>query len=345
MRKGCVALLLAATLSAGAQAATIPDAYTSFVVAGTSISDPGNVYNLTTNLVPQAPDFPLIANPQPGDESYHDGRFSNGPVWADLVAQQFLDAGKPVLNVAFGASRTQTDTSTPLDFLIPDLPEQLLIAASQAASLGPRPLVAIELGFSDLFAWTEFRSTLTPAQAAQNVLARLGDVIAFGVRDLVVFNAADIGRIPRYALYLPDLAKRATEAAAEFNATLEAGLAALSAPGLSLDLLDLDALFADLFARPGAYGIADLANPCVEANMGASPPVFTPGQLDTVPAVCDDATGRAFFDANHPAAQVHAALADAFVDTVDPAPVPLPATLPLVAAGLTMLLGLRLRRR
>lgn len=339
------ALLTGAILAGGAQAAPIT-AYTSIVVAGTSISDAGNVYNRTTNLVPQAPNFPQISNPQPGDETYHEGRFSNGPVWADIVGQQFVDAGKSAINVAYGASLTYVnDTPGTIDELIPDLPQQLLFAKAQAAAFGVRPLVVIESGFNDLFAWAEFRSAVTPADAARNVLAQLVDLIDFGIRDLVVFNVADIGLIPRYALYLPQIAARATAAAAEFNTTLEAGLAALAAPGVNVDLLDLDALFSDLFARPGAYGITDLVNPCVEANMGVSPPVFTPGEFDTAAAVCADATGRAFFDANHPASQVHEALAAAFIETVDPAPIPLPATLPLAAAGLALLLGLGLRRR
>ena len=56
---------------------TVPPSHTKFIVFGDSLSDMGNAYNSIARL-PQSP-------------PYWNGRFSDGPVWAELVSQQIGD--------------------------------------------------------------------------------------------------------------------------------------------------------------------------------------------------------------------------------------------------------------
>ena len=64
--------------------------YTSFWALGDSLTDPGNLYGLSGELVPAPP---------------YAQRLSNGPVWVEYVADDFQDANLPVGNFAYGFAR------------------------------------------------------------------------------------------------------------------------------------------------------------------------------------------------------------------------------------------------
>lgn len=64
--------------------------YNQIVIFGDSLSDNGNLYHTTLGLVPKSP-------------PYYTGRFSNGPVWSDVVADYFTNENKtPTVNYAIG---------------------------------------------------------------------------------------------------------------------------------------------------------------------------------------------------------------------------------------------------
>ena len=69
------------------------DGYTSFWTLGDSLSDDGNLYAATGGKAPPAP--------------YFDGRFSNGPVWAEHVAADFAAKGLATGNFAYGGAATE----------------------------------------------------------------------------------------------------------------------------------------------------------------------------------------------------------------------------------------------
>jgi phospholipase/lecithinase/hemolysin len=67
-------------------------AYSQIVAFGDSLSDNGNMFALTEGTVYETPSPP-----------YYEGRFSNGPVWVDYLAQ---DLGIDLVNMAYGGART-----------------------------------------------------------------------------------------------------------------------------------------------------------------------------------------------------------------------------------------------
>src|SRR4051794_7179211 len=94
-------LLTAAVLAPPALASP----YTGLVVLGDSLSDQGNLFAATTVLGP---------TPQPAPDHYYLGRFSNGPVYTERLAQ---DLGVSITNslaggtnFAFGGARTDYNT-------------------------------------------------------------------------------------------------------------------------------------------------------------------------------------------------------------------------------------------
>ena len=97
------ATAIAVAIAAPAYAAPIADEYTSFFVLGDSLSDPGNLFAATGGETPPSP-------------PYFEGRFSNGPVFTEYLAEGFAVSE----NFAFGGAQAVSD-----DDAIPDLPEQL----------------------------------------------------------------------------------------------------------------------------------------------------------------------------------------------------------------------------
>ncbi len=75
---------------------------TGVFVFGDSLSDPGNLFAITGGTIPLSP--PFFA-----------GRFSNGPVWAELFPAEIGLAFNPLTNFAFGGA--ETGSAAPIDVL------------------------------------------------------------------------------------------------------------------------------------------------------------------------------------------------------------------------------------
>src|SRR6478609_2963151 len=135
-----VAAAAAAATPVAATTAAPGAPYTAMYVFGDSLSEPGNVSLATFGLLPVSP-------------PYADRSFSNGPVWAQDLAQSLgLTALQPSLaggtDFAYGGAETgQTPTHT----LNPtDLTSQYTQFVAQAPSPQPGALYAIWIGSNDV---------------------------------------------------------------------------------------------------------------------------------------------------------------------------------------------------
>ena len=315
-----LALAAALALPLGAEAATVAG-HTGLVIFGDSLSDTGNLFAATGGAVPAAP--------------YVNGRFSNGPIWADDVAAGFAAAGLFAKSFAFGSADAVTNGDA-----IPDLAAQLGLfdAAVPKALLGDKPLAALWFGANDLFDALDAFDTIghdgvvaAGVAAAAAVAGGIASLVSGGISDVVVFNLPDLGAIPAYALFDPARAGEATAGSAAFNAALDGQIATLRAGGANVTEVDIFSLFNDLLADPAKFGVVNATVPCL-----------IPGV-----SVCDLATAGslAFFDPVHPSDTIHAVVADRFGAALAPAAVPLPAAAPLLLAALAAAAALGLRRK
>ncbi|MGF1552759.1 MAG: SGNH/GDSL hydrolase family protein [Paracoccaceae bacterium] len=314
---------LAAVTTPAAASPVLAGTYDSFLVFGDSLSDPGNLFAATAGAVPASP-------------PYAQGRFSNGPVWAEIIAEDFGPGRR--YNTAFGGALATTNADT-----IPDLGLQLggfLAGTPPLPTIAPitpgdRPLAAIWAGSNDIFG----ALASDPAQAVAAAEAAAGAVAdglddlqaAGGVADFLVFNVPDLGLTPRVeGTPGQPIASAASDA---FDATLRA---LAPAPGREVTIVDVLGLSRALEADPGAFGVSNTDEPCVVPLGGASG--FGPFDI-----LCDseaDFAARAFFDRIHPNAVIQTAIAGAAVDAL----VPIPATL-LLLGGAVVVLGLARRRQ
>lgn len=327
----CTAALLSGAIVTGASAASVDPSFTSLAVFGDSLSDPGNLFAQTG--------FPT-------SPPYFEGRFSNGPVWAEALAAEFAATGRPVTgNFAFGGAQAAANADGIPDF---DAQIELFRNSGLSPALGDRPLAAVWFGANDLFAGIPAGpdGVFTAVSQAQAALqAGLTDLRAEGFNDFLIFNLPDLGEIPLFNLVAAagspanpsGPSEAATFATDVFNGLLTGVTDGLEASGANVFSIDANALFDDLLDDPQAFGVSDTTLPCLflstdpATNAGAAQVAGALGQ----DVVCDletEANERAFFDLVHPNAAVQAALGEEAIAAL--APVPLPAALPLLLAGL-----------
>jgi outer membrane lipase/esterase len=318
------AVAFAAIISAPAAGAATRH-HTYFGVFGDSLSDDGNLFAADGGVYPVSP-------------PYFDGRFSNGPVWAEGIAAEFDGKGLDTGNFAFGAARAlPTDENNPvppeLGFDVPDLPDQIANFAASGAILGARPVASLFFGANDIiFNGLPIFDPIGVAVAAANAVADGALSLAgLGISDFVIFNLPDLGKTPAFSLFQPpEAAFAASAATVTFNTTLDARIDGLRSDGLKVVKVDMFGLLDDLFADPEAFGVTDVKLPCLFPNSAAA-------AAFAQPLLCqgEDQTDRAFFDSIHPNYVIHDQIAAIVGAQIAPVPLPLPGV--LLFAGIAAL--------
>lgn len=313
---------------------TLTDAFSGYYAFGDSLSDDGKL----DGVIP-------FASPSVG------GRFSNGPVWTELLADQFAAAGSQVINLAIGGATA----------IGPDLgaaagPNRLFDLQGQVGQFtdigtlggifsGSNPLVSVWMGANDLFDILDpfVSTTFTALDAANAVAAGIRGIAAVGAQfdSFLVVNMPDLGRVPAFSTLLGDpssfglAATAATALSNAYNAQLALNIDALRADGLEVLTFDANALFSEVLNGNTAGDLAvfagmDLRNPC------------TVSLTNTLFPSCDNPDQRLFVDGVHPNRIAHEVIAARVVSAIAPVPLPAGAPLMLMAFGA---LGLVTRRR
>jgi outer membrane lipase/esterase len=302
-------------------AATI-NGYTSFFVFGDSLSDSGNLFAATGGALP-------------ADPPYFNGRFSNGPVWAEGVAAEFTSQSLFAANFAFGGAQAVTDLDP-----VPDLSFQVSIfgATVPTAAFGFRPLASLWFGANDLFAalddFADGSANLDDVEAVGRAAATAvtdgaKSLLTAGIRDVLILNLPDLGSLPAYALFKPGSAPAATAGSVAFNAELDVQVDQLRILGLNVTEIDIYGLFGSLLSDPTQFGVLNATHPC-----------FVPGVSLCTP---EQALNLAFFDPVHPTATIHAAVQQQALAAIAPIPLPLPVV--FLGTGLVALFGVSHRRK
>ena len=299
-RLAAVAVLLVLSQVGGGHAATLTGLYSSFYVFGDSLSDPGN-------LGPLPPVYP-------------DGRFTDGEVWAQPLARDFLP--NRTRNFAIGGGTALGDRPNDLDAQITAFTGAV---GAGLLELGSRPLAAIWMGANDVFGLIS-----DPADAAAKVVETIdGLATDFGIRDFVVFSLPDQGETPQIRARGPDAQALVTARSLAFNAAFAGGLEDLEAadPALNLYRIPVFELFNEVLADPGIYDLDSATIPCV-VPLPTDPPTAS---------ICDTPERFAFYDGVHPNSVLHAEISG----IVAVAAIPLPGAAPLLLGGVLILAGLR----
>ncbi|WP_282608172.1 SGNH/GDSL hydrolase family protein [Pelagibius sp. Alg239-R121] len=312
------------------KAATID--YTQLFVFGDSLSDSGNIFNLTGGTFPPSP-------------PYFPGRFSNGPNWVDQFGAQLglnptlgTDPGlNPVappsdgINFAYGAATSGATTiahlatGNPALSVLPGLTQQ--IQQFQSIYAGPNTpdpdaLFVLWIGGNDyLFGINDPATVLANIENAINTLSGLG------AENFLIANLPDLGETPLAGFQGAEGPLNAVTQV--HNDGLEQLLGTLDG---NFSLLDINALFKEALADPAAFGFNNAEDAFLQT-------CFVNGQF-----VCPPGTSPndfVYWDEVHPTTAAHRVIAGRAVDLID---VPEPSTILLMSVGL-LGLGVANRRR
>jgi outer membrane lipase/esterase len=216
------------------------------------------------------------------------GRFSNGPVWTEQLAEALKLPLRPSerggQNFAVGGARVERG------------PHSLREQANRFLKL-PRPsgrtLYVVWGGANDVFAAMGQTNSLSELKAAALMLNRvLKDLIRHGSSDLLVLNIPDVGITPEVQAKGSEAVEEARRLTDHFNRAVEQGLAdfASASSGIRLYRLDVAAMAERARKDPASFGFTDISTPCRGS------------------ARCGQ---YLFWDEIHPTTEAHARLAEA----------------------------------
>ena len=269
--------------------------YTDLYVFGDSLSDVGNDDFYTAGIFP--------------GPTYFDGRFTNGPVYSELLAEglgvgPLTRSGRLLASIfgpdgngfAYGGALT---SGTPIgtNLVVDDLDDQIDHYLFHE-TVDPGALYTVLIGANDFFGGET--NVLTPAGRVANDLDRLADA---GVENFLVLNLPELGLTPRYNGSVSGDSSQAAafnQRARDYNAALDDVLDDLETayPTANVFRVDLAGLLNDLIAEGADRGFTNTTDPAA--------PGLEPGDGSYDPSlVVSDPDAYLFWDDVHPTAAVH----------------------------------------
>jgi phospholipase/lecithinase/hemolysin len=263
-----LAALAACSDSTPVEPAT-PALFSTTVVFGASLDDTGNACNLSATACTPPP--------------YATPRVSNGTLWIELVAQRFSATVSPSrtggTNFSYSGARTGPIAGTTQ--AVPNMVQQVdAFLASTFTTNRAQMLFVIDAAtvgndINDALvqALTNPTAPTTIVNGAvTNVVSMINKLYAGGARNVLVVNSTDIGRTPLVRGLGAIASATASALSTQFNTALAGQLPAIrtASSGLTLTLLDLGALTAEVLATPTAFGFTNVVAPCVVTTPTAS---------------------------------------------------------------------------
>ncbi len=280
---------------------------TQIVVFGDSLCDTGNVFLATSLLTPE--------NVTPPSPPFYQGRFSNGPVWIERLADRLGLEVQPSFaegtNYAFGGAETGPGLSRLGSF---NIHTQVEIYLDESPTPGESDLFVIWGGANDLLGSIETGKPFDAAASVENLADSISALYDGGATRFFVPNLPPMGRTP----WLGSLGRQAEadQMAADFNAALDLRLGLLrSELDASIEQLDVHSLYLQVLADPTGYGLANVTDSALNEASGE---------------IVDDPQTYLFWDDVHPTGTAHQIIADRAAIVLG---IPEPSVLVLLVMG------------
>lgn len=291
--------------------------FSQLYVFGDSLSDTGNAFTATRGLVPPPP--------------YFDGRFSNGLIWVDYLAQDLGLNPSPNTNFAFGGATTGSGNT-----ILPRLPglQQEVDGFTQAnPTADPNGLYIVWAGGNDFLGG----GVTDPTGPITNLSKAVTSLAGVGAQNIMVVNLPNLGLIP-ISSSNSQVSSTLSYLSGTYNSGLAQTLNALK-PQLGTDVnltfLDTNSLFNQIITNPAEFNFTNVTDACLSV-------------LSCVSGNQNEQNQYLFWDGIHPTTAGHQLIADlAFSSLNSPPPTGVPepgSTLGVVAFGV-LGVGLKLKRK
>ncbi|WP_428503955.1 SGNH/GDSL hydrolase family protein [Roseateles sp.] len=292
--------------------------YSRVIAFGDSLSDNGNFYRATGGAVPQ-----------PGN--YFQGRFSNGPVAVEHLAQGL---GVSLQDYAWGGAQTgwlngaAVAAGAPAALQNTGMLSQVgTFQAGLAGMAADSQALYLLWGGANDFQYQGF-SQATGQAAIQNLSSAVQTLYGLGARNFLMPGLPDLGQTP--GGLSSGLSGQLHLLSLGFNLGLNQAIGQLRAlPGIDIRYFDVLGAQQVLVDNAAQYGLSNVTEACFTGYVG-----------QPNGSTCSNPDGYMFWDRIHPTAVTHSVLGQGML-----AAVPEPQTLLLMSLGLMAVLGLNRRRR
>lgn len=275
-----------------------------FVVFGDSLSDNGNLYEYMKHQLPR-------------DPPYYAGRFTNGPVWVELLIESYFpkDVNSHLLDYAFaGAAVADSDDDT-LFTLYSQIGSYFLTHQDKADK---NSLYMLWIGANDYLNIPDNLSEYSIENAVSSVnagiLHNLQRIADKGAKHVLVLNLPDLGRTPIARDF--NAAAELTASSTQHNAMLKSNIEVLKKayPDVQWMLFDIRSALDEMISNPAPYGFTNVTDTCYESaieELSARSALTIASTLKVrshnLNNACD---GFLFFDPVHPSALAHRVLSE-----------------------------------
>jgi phospholipase/lecithinase/hemolysin len=211
-------------------------------VFGDSLSDTGTVFRATGGLYPSNP-------------PYFQGRYSNGRVWVEYLAEQF--SVKRVNNFACGGATTGGKDGG----LVPGLLSQVQTFTQTHTSPHPDTLYILWAGANDYL-----QGVTDTALPVANITKATEALALIGATNLLVANLPDLGQLP--ATRNGSNSSALSTLTQAHNAGLRRALKVLQQQYQDLQMVTFDAnlLYQQAMTDPAKFGLTQVTHACLSGS-------------------------------------------------------------------------------
>jgi thermolabile hemolysin len=235
------------------------------VVFGDSLSDAGTVFRATGGLYP-------------ADPPYFQGRYSNGRVWVEYLAER-LGLSAQINHFACGGATSGNQSNG----FVPGLLSQVQAYTRTHSQVDSTALYALWAGANDYLQGAN-NATLP----VKNVMDAIGLLSDAGAKRFVVANLPNLGQLP--ATRNSANSANLTALTGAHNQGLRRSLKVLrqQQPALKIAVLDANALYQEAITNPAKFAFTNVTGACVSGSK-----------------VCGNPEQSLFWDGIHPTTAAH----------------------------------------
>jgi thermolabile hemolysin len=259
---------------------------------GDSLSDTNNMYNASQWKLPH-------------NSSWFQGRFSNGRVWTEYLAQ---DLNLPLYNWAIGGAAGDTKY-----LLLSGLKQEVqswVEYMEVAKNYNPnQSLFTILIGANDLVNYNRSVSDIT-----QDLRSSLNLLAGHGAQNILLLNLPDVSVAPVF--YMGKTIPNIQQQVKQYNKNILEIVSELQQnfPQINIQVFDTYQMFNDALVDYSSYGITNIFDPCLDINKDRSLDYI----LSYNPRIsCKNGGEFMFWDGMHITTKIHRILANKILESID----------------------------
>ena len=271
------------------------------VVFGDSLSDNGNLYEYMNHQLPVSP-------------PYYKGRFTNGPVWIELMMEDLYasDAVLHYKDYAYGGAGVTTDDEDGFFSLQKQIKTYFSENQDKADS---DALYVVWLGANNYFNLPDNANEVVD-QVISGLYKNIEVLVAHGAKEILVLNVPDLSKTPAAIEFEAEDDLRLMSL--EHNKRLKTMLTRLRLvyPEIHFIEYDVTTMMNEIINSPGSHGFIDASSTCYEhldepnRALKVKNSLFLTTLSSKPYSAHDSCEGYLFFDLYHPTEHAHRILAD-----------------------------------